>query len=75
METCGGKVQDSDLEKSIQLMLSKARVDHKSSFTFEDFLQIMGSEIKILNAASLGFSGVGDTHLQHVAKEIESIYV
>ncbi|KAJ8953259.1 hypothetical protein NQ318_015841 [Aromia moschata] len=79
LETVGGKVEDKDIEKTVDLMLKNAGIEHKkNNLTFEDFKLMIGDDIKNLQTAQLGFQGVKKQDrgsFLHKAKHtIEDIY-
>ncbi|XP_072402675.1 dual oxidase 2-like [Diabrotica undecimpunctata] len=77
LETCGGKVDDKDIQKTVSSMLKNAGAEHKQKLTFEDFKKMIGNDIKKLNTARLGFKGIKEADQSYLAKAkdtIENIY-
>ncbi|XP_074037846.1 dual oxidase 1 [Leptinotarsa decemlineata] len=79
LETVGGKVDDRDIQITVNHMLKQAGVEHKkNNLTFEDFKRMIGEDIKNLNAAKLGFKGYEQskkkTYLDEAKDVIENIY-
>ncbi|XP_057662401.1 dual oxidase 2-like [Diorhabda carinulata] len=77
LETCGGSIEDKDLQKTVSSMLKNAGVESKKKLSFEDFKRIIGDDIKNLNTAKLGFKGIENskpTYLSRAKNTIESIY-
>lgn len=77
METVGGKIDDRDIQKTVNAMLRSAGVEHKTKLTFEDFKKMIGDDIKNLNTARLGFKGIkgaDHSYLAKVRNTIENIY-
>ncbi|KAJ8926850.1 hypothetical protein NQ314_020701 [Rhamnusium bicolor] len=79
LETVGGKVDDKDIQTTVDLMLRSAGIEHKkNNLNFQDFKKMIGDDIKNLNTARLGFKGVKKedrgSYLQTAKNTIESIY-
>lgn len=79
LETVGGKIDDKDIQKTVNHMLETAGIAHKkNNLTFQDFKKMIGEDIKNLNTAKLGFKGVKKqdrgSFLQDAKTTIENIY-
>ncbi|KRT80163.1 peroxidase, partial [Oryctes borbonicus] len=76
LDTVGGTVDHTQLEITIKGMLKAAGLQNKNKLSFEDFLTLVGEDIKKLNKATLGFKGVkNDNKYIDTAREtIENLY-
>ncbi|KAJ8975680.1 hypothetical protein NQ317_019635 [Molorchus minor] len=76
LETVSGKIEDKDIQTTVDIMIKQAGVEHKDQLTFQDFLKIIGNDIKNLNSAKIDFKGVKNppSYLRTVKSTIENIY-
>ncbi|KAK9695605.1 Ferric reductase like transmembrane component [Popillia japonica] len=76
LDTVGGTVDNQELEKAILDMMRSAGLQNKDKLDFQDFLALVGEDIKKLNKATLGFKGLENEnkYLDTARQTIEDLY-
>ncbi|KAI4457597.1 oxidase/peroxidase [Holotrichia oblita] len=76
LDTVGGTVDNEELEKAILDMMRSAGLQNKDKLDFQDFLALVGDDIKKLNKATLGFKGMENEnkYLDTARQTIEDLY-